>query len=585
MRYGNFNLQRGDHDGNSHQGTPPRWGAVDNPSSPQVSAETSSTSTSSTATLTIPEHVRSLQEDLRSLGFFIIDAPDGEFGRSTEWAVREFQIYAKMTQVAQVRHDKIGQLLLTASGSPKTVNNLEIYYDSSAVFVCAAGQSPTTTGSTQAPTSYYVDSLESTTNQLIYSGPICGILTTETIAAIEFWLENNYRCPLVIEAWSTSSNTRTNLTPNGSNLWKQNAITSTAPRIYFRDFSNHYGYPTGKAQKEYHALGYYESQAFGGPNSSTNHSWSPEAEMSVLNLTGTEFTQESIHTARLSTYRVIRGVAQAECYGRFDVINAWDNALLSTGPCHWTAGLFDENQYKNGELPAFLSYFQDQYPTDYNKAFGFFGLFPLTPWGGANLYSSETRTYSTWLKLSNDTFNPSQQTHQDSEFTVIPRNREEAHYLKTWHWFFRFSMASRTIENYRRSMWEMTKIRIGEIRSKPISFQINGTTINSTIGQIYTSERATAVLLRWHVFKPSHVVRNQNQRITAAIQSAIANNATIHWTGPIANWTDEHETALTTHLLNAATNVNNSAATAANHGSGTPPGQPKVGRNTFSFES
>jgi peptidoglycan hydrolase-like protein with peptidoglycan-binding domain len=585
MRYGNFNLQRGDHDGNIQQGTPPRWGAVNNPPQPQANAETSSTSASSTTTLTIPEHVRSLQEDLRSLGFFLVETPDGDFGRTTEWAVREFQIYAKMGQVARVRNDRVGQPLLTASGSPQTINNQEIHYDSSAVYVCAAGQSPAPTGSTPRPATYYVDSLESVANQSIYSGAVCGALNAETIVALEFWLENNYRCPVIIEAWSITSNTRTNLASNGCNLWKHNAITNTGPRVYFRDFSNYYTYPSSRPQTEYHTLGYYEAQSFGGPSSSSSHSWSPESEMSILNLSGSNFTPENINTAQVSTYRVIRGSAQAECYGKFDVINCWDNALLSTGPCHWTAGLFNNNQYSNGELPAFLSYFRDRNPQNYENAFGHFGLFPLTAWGSANLYSSETRTYSTWIKLSNSNFLSFQQHHQDSEFTPLSRSREEAHYLKTWHWFFRFSMASRTITNYRHAMWGMIKRRISDIRSKSISFQANNTTINSTIGQIYTSERAIAILLRWHIYRPSHVVRDENQRITAAIQSAINSNSNLTWTGPLADWTDTHETALTTHLLNAATAVNNSATTAADYGSGTSPGQPRTGRNTFSLEN
>ena len=41
---------------------------------------------------------------------------------------------------------------------------------------------------------------------------------------------------------------------------------------------------------------------------------------------------------RLSTYKVVRAVAEVEAIGFFDGINGYDNAFLSMGPCHWTMG-------------------------------------------------------------------------------------------------------------------------------------------------------------------------------------------------------------------------------------------------------
>lgn len=35
---------------------------------------------------------------------------------------------------------------------------------------------------------------------------------------------------------------------------------------------------------------------------------------------------------------------------------AYDDALTSLGPCHWTMGLMPQNGYSNGELPGFLAY-------------------------------------------------------------------------------------------------------------------------------------------------------------------------------------------------------------------------------------
>ncbi|GBL54783.1 hypothetical protein PCLA_03r0059 [Pseudomonas citronellolis] len=581
MKYGNFDLCRGDHDGNAQQSTPPRWGGVDNPSIQQGTAETGASGTSSsTVSLTIPEHVRHLQEDLRTLGFAIIGTPDGGFGKSSEWAVREFQIYARMTHAARVKENRIGQLLLTSTGSPKLVNNREVYYDSSAHIVAQAGQAPNALGSTDEPKSYYVDSLEQIANGHLYTGPVSGVVNSGTRAAIEFWLENHYRCPVVIEAWSVNqAGARTTLPDGGSNLWKHDSFTSSAPRIFARDFTQYYTYPATRTASKYHAIGYYDTQ--GGPNSTKRHSWSPEAEMTVENMLGIPANPEQLNTAPISTYRVIRVVAEAECYGRFDVINAWDNSLISAGPCHWTMGASNGNEYDKAEFPAFIAYFAGRSEASFSKVFGSFGLYPEYEWGNENLYSSSTRTYTTWIKLTNETHLPSQSTHAETEFNPLLKEKAEAAYLKNWHWIYRISMAGRTIPEYRQAMWGMAKQRIRDIRRKSVRFQVGTSTINSTLGEVFTSEKAVAILLRWHVYRPSHVVHPTYERITAAIQGAINDNPLVNWQLQVANWDDTHESALTERLLTAASAVNNTVSTSILFGTGQPQGSVRTGRGTF----
>ncbi len=585
MKYGNFNLSRGDHDGNPQQSTPPCWGGVNNPTVQQESAETEPNGISSSAvSLTVPEHVRHLQEDLRTLGFAIVGSPDGSFGKSCEWAVREFQIYAKMTHVARVKEDKIGQLLLTANGASKLVNNIEVYYDSSSHIVTLAGQAPNAAGSAEEPTSYYVESLEQAANGQLYDGPVSGVVNSGTRSAIEFWLENHYRCPVVIEAWSVNaSGTRTTLSDGGSNIWKYDSFTSSAPRIFARDFSQYYTYPATRQLSQYQTIGYYDTQ--GGPNATKRHSWSPEAEMTVENMLGVPVNPAQLETAPLSTYRVIRVVAEAECYGRFDVINAWDNSLVSAGPCHWTMGASNGNEYDKAEYPAFMAYFADHNESGFAKVFGYFGLYPEYVWGDEDLYSSSTRTYTSWLKLTNESYLPSQPTHAESEFTPLLKVKTEASYIKNWHWIYRLSMAGRTVPEYRQAMWGMAKRRIRDIRSKSVRFQVGANAVNSTLGQIYTSEKAIAILLRWHVYRPSHVVNASYERITTAIQAAINNNPTVNWQMPITDWGDAHESALTERLLNAASAVNNTVSTSISFGAGQPQGSVRTGRSTFSLDA
>jgi hypothetical protein len=586
MIYGNFDLRRKDHDGKPAQNIPPRWSGIDNPPITVANAETAAATTGNGAALAVPEHVRKLQEDLISLGFSVLGKPSGDFGPRTEWAVREFQIYASMSQVACVRDDKKGQLLLDQAGSPVRVNNLDVYYDGSAGIVAKAGKAPVVSGTTVGPVSYYVDSLKSVTNAAKYTGPISGVVNEKTRAAIEYWLDNDYRCPVVFEAWKITAGARVDLAPKGCNIWAHDSFTEGPPRVVVRDFSSYFSFPTGRAQTEYHAVGYYQSGTYGGPNAGKAHSWSSQTEMTVENITGSPVNPTQVNSPALSTYRTIRVVAEAECFGRFDVLNAWDNALISGGPCHWTMGNFGANAYGKGEFVGFMAYLKNRNPEIFKKVFGDFGLYPAKEWSSPSLYDSNTMTYAGWVKLTNDTYAISQSTHADSEFTGLGVSQDEAHYLKTWHWFYRLSMAARTIPGYRAAMWSMAKLRLKEILTDPIGFQAGGATVNSTIGNIYTSEKAVAILLRWHVWRPSHVVGDPpNNRLRAVLQSTINGSAGINWQLPIASWGAAHESALTAKLFTALEALNDTITGAIIFGASEAQGSVRTGRNTFILEN
>ncbi|WP_139348085.1 peptidoglycan-binding protein [Pseudomonas sp. C9] len=584
MIYGSFDLRRGDHDGKPAQNTPPRWGGNDNPVLTVVSAETAAAFLGSSAALAVPEHVRKLQEDLVTLGFSVAGKPDGGFGIRTSWAVREFQIYASMNRVACVRPEKQGQLLLDQSGAPVKVNNLDVYFDSSAAIVAKAGKAPSVSGSTTAPASYYVDSLQSVVNAVKYDGPISGVVNEKTRIAIEHWLDNDYRCPVVFEAWAMSQGVRSNLAPAGCNIWAHDSFTPGAPRILVRDFSDCFEFPAERTQIDYQSVGYYQSGSFGGPNATKAHSWSPEADMSVKNITGAAINPSQLNTPALSTYRTIRVVAEAECFGRFDVLNAWDNALISAGPCHWTMGLFNNGKYGKGEFVGFIAYLKHKSNETFNKVFGNFGLYPIYDWGDSRLYADDLKTYSGWVKLTNDTFVQAQQSHADTEFDELLKTKEEAHYLKTWHWFYRMGMAGRTLQDYKTTMWSMAKVRVADIMKKEITFHVGAATVTSTLGKVFTSEKSVAILLRWHVYRPSHVVNDDYEKITPIVQQAVNGTAGVNWQSAVASWGDAHEVALTEKLLSAAAAINSTITTSIAFGATQPQGSVRTGRNTFVLE-
>src|SRR3954469_225880 len=100
--------------------------------------------------------VLQLQRDLLELGFSLVGEPDGELSRLTEWAVREFQIHARM---------------------PRVAHELPMSSDR------------------------YLDRLEQAANDAPYSGPVSGVVNLQTRAALGLWLARRWRCPVVLEAW------------------------------------------------------------------------------------------------------------------------------------------------------------------------------------------------------------------------------------------------------------------------------------------------------------------------------------------------------------------------------------------------
>ena len=544
--YGNHNLQRGDHDGSPRNNRPPRWGGINNPPPPAQNAQTPTGAGG--ATVAVAGHVQQLQRDLRELGFMVIQTPNGDFDLHTQWAVREFQIYSSMAHVASL--DRTRLQLLTGNANA----------GESAPEVAALGTAPNQT----PPASYYVATLRQTTNAVRYTGPISGVVNQDTRDAIERWLANNYRCPVVVEAWNVNrQGARTTTFANGVNLWRHDQITSTTPRVFYRDFSGYYPYPATRARDEYHALGTYTTYStWGGPASLVpRHTWRAEGEMLPEHLINNATTVATLAllpaSATASTYRVVRATAEQECMGAFDSVNAYDDAIVSLGPCHWTMGVLPAGGYDNGELPGFLAYVMHRNIGDYRLAYGNFGLYPSDAWAGVTagpLWNQGQRKYTGWIRMHIEGTTPTQAQGNLAQMPLFGNSVAEAAYFKSWHWFFRWVMAGRTIDTVRRSMWNMVRMRLRDVLAINASITAGQVTFQDSLGAIFTSERATAILLRWHIFRPTHVTGNS---VRNSIVNAINANRNIAWNLPRAQWTNAHESALLTQLLADANQINN----------------------------
>lgn len=420
--------------------------------------------------------------------------PDGGFGRYTQWAVREFQCHAKLGYAAKEDVDSTEKRymprLFKLSQSP-----------------------PKLTGDARYPD----------------DGRISGALNEKTRAALQAWADGVLRCPVIVYA-TTDTRDGSNLDKIvKENLWLHNDLASNNPRMYAIDYSNYYFnlpldlFPpqnsynglvsryggkvtfSGNTFPKPIVLGYYDKAYDGGPCVvAGRHTWDQSyVEIRPDTLIGKGGNNGiGLSDKELSTFKVIRTVSHFECYAFFDCINAYDDVTISFGPCHWTAhscmgGEADATGAR--ELPAFLAYVKYIYPENYKAFFGVFGLGTKSKWpikisGGVNTYND---------KFMMQTEDGEQNLYGNSD------RLNENKYLKSWHWFYRFIMATRISTYLHRAMWHFTRIRIGDILNHEFEFTIGQGKETKTkkikVGQYATSEKAVVMLLRYHIRYPGNL--------------------------------------------------------------------------------
>lgn len=454
------------------------------------------------------DDVRQLQRNLIELGFVLVGEPDGVYGRSTQIAVREFQIYAKMDFVAAELR--------------------------------AADR--------------YVDRLSSVPNTLRYAGPVSGVANAETRARIRDWLDRRWRCPVVVEAWTMADDARDSL--HRENIWWHDDVTNESARMFVRDFSGYYRLPQGRDPNELIGLGQYVMhRSWSGPLLTPPKLTWPESEILPGNLVGVDLA--GLSGPQRSTFKVVRAVAEVECVGFFDGLNAYDNAFVSVGPCHWTLGIVGASQVDEGELCGFLAYLRYADPPAFASAIGFFGVRADEDWtesgvpDGSALFQRSSRKYVGWVATE----------REGGGHERFRQDEDSGNYFKSWHWFYRFAMAGRTNAGWRRAMWTMARIRLRDILATPFPRALTpdlpdgGGTRRAMIGDVYTSERALAVLLRWHIRFPSHVI--SGGQIGGHLRDAFLRAGIPASAGHARRWGDAEERTLLDGLIGEIGEIGN----------------------------
>lgn len=457
--------------------------------------------------------VTALQNDLIELGILAAGTPNGDFGLDTEWAVRELQIAMKYDFVARQM----------TSGTGATLNRHQ-----------ARNAAP-------------------------YGGPVDGVVNAETRRRIRLWKSLYWRCPVVVSAWHAPDSIQGGLRvitrdalftglpsqlspPEGTdNIWRFNSVRSTQARMFAQDYSSYYDIPADRIDRAgiiepgvegFVSLGEWnggtaldgqlntppKSLTAGGP---VAFSWNvgawPQSEIFPEELVGQSLelpeSQEGQAEMRAlrSTFRVVRAVSEQECLGYFDSLTAWDAAFESFGPCHWTLPLLQNAtgshpaRFLPGEMIGFLALFKHLHPAAFYKYFGFFGIEVSHPWGHSDLRNEDEAKWAGWLhqQQSDGRHANVQVPGETIEQTVTRLNA-----FKSWPWFYRFQAACRFSPEMRGTMWTMARIRIRDFRARewPAESQlVKNDSAPVTIGDVFTSERGTALVMRWHVKNPGQL--------------------------------------------------------------------------------
>jgi hypothetical protein len=475
LRYDGHTLRVGDHDRNAAGIA--RYGGTDRPEPAPGTAL-----------------VRQLQDDLLGLGFTLVGTPDGTFGNGTAEAVREMQAAARSASTAQAP---------TSGGTT----------DNHAQVAVPAGQR--------------------------HAGAVTGMADPATAAAIDRWITNGWRSPVVARSMNGANVDR-------DNIWGFDEVTNPNRPVVVRDLSGDWALPAGRPAGAFHACGRFEAAAGAGPIAlAPQHVW-PQAEL-LPDAAGVNLTPLTMGAGQRSTFKVVRAVSELECQGFLDVVNAWDDAVISIGPCHWTFALPGGANKAPGELAGFAAFCEHAYPDAFEAVFTRYGLRPAQTWRqvdgsptGRPMLTNQRKYVGWWSR-------------PDRPGTAIPSDAATADRFRSWHWVHRFQMAARTHPRWRSAMYDMARIRLRDVLSCPWGKTTGADGVPdiagrpATIGDVVTSERAVALVHRWHIFRPADMIAaNAAGPVLRAALAAVGRPA-----GDPATWADAFDGQYVNQLLAA----------------------------------
>jgi hypothetical protein len=471
--------------------------------------------------------VADLVERLAALGFNVFFPSDGPTVRM-RWlghAIREFQIYASMSRVAQ---EKAGP----------------------------------------APSRRWLDRLQAIDNAHVYAGPKDGDQNApEFVACLTAWEAARYRCPVVVDVFFQKKGVLEHLDDGAGgvlgNFWRYDD-----PRIV--------AFHGGKKTQIKRLLvrvcdltGLFRSAHDAAPDKMEpsggvaifSKDWrggfvrrgSDSDEILPETLVGKEW-EAITKTETKSTFRVLRAISEFEAAGRFDGINGYDDAAISFGPYHWALAPArgaspskPDSVAGAGELAPYLAYWAGREVADSKaKLLDPFGVTVRPQWPAGKAGPKKpswpsTRNYVgrlDWAPMDNDATDPGKKRLAEIEWT------------RTTHWFWRWLAISRYVTTFRRRQWDLGRVRLRDV----LAFEIDpmdrpGKPPGANkvrLEKMFTSEVAVAILVRCHVrwsgFLSQTTFRGPSLRLALALAGLPSD---------VSKWKDAEQALLIEGLIAA----------------------------------
>lgn len=369
-----------------------------------------------------------------------------------------------------------------------------------------------------------------------------GLADAPTLAAIDAWLlsSSRLRNSLLFEA---------RLPGQPKNPWKDvfaqgfcfdDELRDTKPRVFARDFTGRVDLlpsgkppltPVGTALSRTIAVKKKAVTAY-GPASRPAQSL---RDFDLEHVVGKSWKDMS--ASEQSTFRIAAAIANVEAGGIIDGINGYDSSVLSAGPYHYTAFPAEKlGGLGPSELGALLAYFSFKYQTQHDELFRRMGVCAREKWSAA-LFNKSDRTYRAEIGFidSNGNF--------PAVATISERN-----WIRTWPSIYRIQFALRSSIELAAIIWPFARQRIHDLLNTP--WGEGAPPGATTIGDVFKSESTVAQLLRWHVYRPTHIVESGKSGYVPGKLVAAAGLAK----KPVSTWKDADEEKLSAAFASAGKN-------------------------------
>lgn len=245
-----------------------------------------------------------------------------------------------------------------------------------------------------------------------------------------------------------------------------------------------------------------------------------------------------------SPLRVVLAVTSVESGDSRDGLNAYDRAMISFGLINWALTFTTPND-TCGELAALLAYYRDRFPDAYTRDLSRLGWVPdPAKWGdpkwsktqGALAQAKYAGRLQIWGTRAKDGTITLATPVIYGETPARPDDIYIINYFRSWRMIYRIACVLRTSDEFFLCQWQLARQRLCDLLARSCGAEpgvptivdpTTGQTRPRTFGEVFTSERAVALLYRYHVNRPNHVLNAKG--VVGTALEAIVNSGGATW--------------------------------------------------------